>query len=71
MKGDVVAKKGNRRYAVIYEGTDPSRAENGELARRRQRASRRGTALVQLAAEHNGRNDETRSLSFGAYLTRR
>ncbi len=36
------------------------------LGPRRCRAAR-----ARLAAERNGRNDETRSLSFGAYLTRR
>ena len=71
MKG-YVTQKGDRWYAVIYDGLDPvtgrerrswhpagvDRAEAERLARR-------------LAAEVNGRNDEGRSLSFGAYLTTR
>jgi integrase len=70
MKG-YVAKKGNRWYAVIYQGLDPvtgherrswhaagtSRADAVKLAER-------------LAANCNGRNDEARSLTFGAYLVR-
>jgi hypothetical protein len=65
-----VARKGDRWYAVVYEGLDPvtgkerrrwhpagtSRAEAEKLAAR-------------LAAEINGRNDKVRSLTFGAYLT--
>jgi integrase len=71
MKG-YVAQKGNRWYAVIYDGLDPvtgqerrrwhpagtDRAEAEQLAR-------------QLAAVANGRDDEGRALSFGAYLTGR
>ena len=71
MKG-YVTQKGDRWYVVIYDGLDPvtgrerrrwhpagvDRAEAERLARR-------------LAAEVNGRNDEGRSLSFGAYLTTR
>ena len=71
MKG-YVARKGDRWYAVIYEGLDPvtgkerrtwhpagtSRADAERLAAR-------------LAREMNGRNDEGRSLTFGAYLTAR
>lgn len=69
MKG-YAQRKGNRYYAVIYEGLDPvtgkqkrswhpagtDRAEAEQLARR-------------LAAERNGRNDHLRSLTFGAFLT--
>ena len=65
-----VQRKGDRWYAVIYEGLDPvtgkekrswhpsgtSREEAEQLATR-------------LAAEQNGRNDKVRSLTFGAYLT--
>ncbi|MEX0667761.1 MAG: hypothetical protein WD313_05475 [Acidimicrobiia bacterium] len=65
-----VARKGNRWYAVVYEGLDPvtgkerrswhpagsTREEAEELAAR-------------IAAELNGRDDEVRSLTFGAYLT--
>ncbi len=71
MKG-YVAQKGNRWYAVIYDGLDPvtgrerrswhpagyDRTEAERLARR-------------LAAEVNGRDDTVRSLTFGAYLTER
>lgn len=71
MKG-YVAQKGNRWYAVIYDGLDPvtgrerrswhpagyDRTEAERLARR-------------LAAEVNGRDDTLRSLTFGAYLTER
>ena len=66
-----VTRKRDRYYAVIYEGLDPvtgrehrswhpagtDRAEAKRLAER-------------LAAQSNGRNDEARSLTFGAYLTR-
>lgn len=69
MKG-YVAKKRNRYYAVIYEGLDPitgkelrtwhragtNKADAEKLARR-------------LASEVEGRNDDTRSLTLGAYLT--
>jgi integrase len=71
MKGYVTTKRG-RYYAVIYEGLDPvtgrerrtwhpagiDRAEAERLA-------------AHLANECNGRNDDVRSLTFGAYLTRR
>ncbi|HEX9762450.1 MAG TPA: N-terminal phage integrase SAM-like domain-containing protein, partial [Acidimicrobiia bacterium] len=67
-----VARKGNRWYAVIYEGLDPvtgrerrvwhpagtSRADAERLA-------------ASLAAASNGRNDEGRSLTFGTYLLAR
>ena len=67
-----MARKGNRWYAMIYEGLDPvtgkerchwhpagtSREEAEELAAR-------------LAAEVNGPNDDIVSLTFGAYLTTR
>lgn len=67
-----VARKGNRWYAIVYEGTDPitgrdrrswhpagcDRADAGRLAAR-------------LASERGGANDEARSLSFGAFLTSR
>ena len=70
MKGYVAAKR-SRYYAVIYEGLDTvtgregrswhpaghDRADAEKLARR-------------LAAQHTGRNDQTWSLNFGAYLTR-
>jgi len=71
MKG-YVARKGNRWYAVMYEGLD---AVTGKERRRwhpagttREEAER---LVARLAAEVNGRNDTVRSLTFGAYLTSR
>ena len=71
MKG-YVARKGDRWYAVIYEGIDPV------TGRERRRWHPAGTDRAdaqrvadRIAAECNGRNDATRSLSFGAYLTAR
>jgi integrase len=71
MKG-YVARKGDRWYAVIYDGLDPVTGRE----RRRWRPAGANQADAerlahQLAAERNGRNDEARSLSFGAYLTTR
>ncbi len=67
-----VARKGERWYAVIYEGLDPV---TGKERRRwhpagtsREEAVRLATAL---AAKVNGRNDQVRSLTFGAYLATR
>lgn len=67
-----VARKGDRWYAVIYEGLDPV---TGKERRRwhpagtsREEAERLATAL---AAKANGRNDQARSLTFGAYLVTR
>ena len=69
MKG-YTARKGDRWYAVIYDGLDPV---TGKEVRRWHPA---GTARVgaeelarRLAKELNGRGDGGRSLSFGAYLT--
>lgn len=71
MKG-YVAKKGDRWYAVIYEGLDPvtgkERRSWHPAGTSREEAER---LAARLAAELNGRNDEGRSLSFGAYLTTR
>ena len=65
-----VARKGNRWYAVISEGLDPV---TGKERRRwhpagtsREEAER---LAARLAAEVNGRNDQIRSLTFGACLT--
>jgi integrase len=70
MHGYVIRKR-DRYYAVIYEGLDPV------TGRERRSWHPAGTdrsdaeRLAQrLAAECNGRNDEVRSLTFGAYLTR-
>jgi hypothetical protein len=64
------ARKGDRRYAVIYEGLDPI---TGKERRRWHPAGETREEAEQLdarlAAEVNGRNDTTRSLTFGAYLT--
>lgn len=71
MKG-YVAKKGNRWYAVIYEGLDPvtgrERRSWHPAGLERDEAER---LAARLAADINGRNDSVRALSFGAYLTTR
>lgn len=71
MKG-YVARKGNRWYAVVYEGVDPitGRERRSWHAGGTERADAERLA-ARLASERNGRNDSTRSLSFGAYLTSR
>jgi hypothetical protein len=71
MKG-YVAQKGNRWYAVIYEGLDPVTGQekrSWHIAGNNRSGAERLAA--RLARERNGRNDEVRSLSFGAYLTTR
>ncbi len=71
MKG-YVTKKGDRWYAVIYEGLDPVTGKERRTwhpAGTNRRDAERLAA--RLAAKFNGRNDEGRSLSFGAYLTTR
>lgn len=69
MKG-YVAKKGNQFYAVIYEGLDPV---TGKEKRTWHPAGPDRAAAEQfahrLATEAEGPNDQTRSLTFGAYLT--
>ena len=71
MKG-YVAQKGDRWYAVIYDGLDPV---TGRERRRWHPAGVDRAAAEQLArrlaAEVNGGDDEGRSLRFGAYLTLR
>src|SRR5687767_11590157 len=68
MKG-YVARKRNRYYAVIYEGLDPvtGRAQRSwhPAGTDRDEAER---LAARLAAEREGRDDEVRSLTFGAYL---
>ena len=71
MKG-YVARKGNRWYAVIYEGIDPV------TGRERRRGHAAGPCradaerlAARLASELEGRNDEVRGLTFGAFLTSR
>lgn len=70
MKGYVARKRG-RYYAVIYEGLDPvtgrERRSWHPAGTDRDKAER---LARKLAAKRNGRNDEARSLTFGAYLTR-
>ena len=71
MKG-YVARKGDRWYAVIYEGLDP--VTGRELRRWHPAGTNRKDAerlATRLAKELNGRNDDGRSLAFGAYLTTR
>ena len=67
-----VAHKGDRWYAVVYEGLD---AVTGKEKRSWHPAgtTREEAELLaaRLAAELNGRNDEVRSLTFAAYLTER
>lgn len=71
MKGHV-ARKGNRFYAVIYEGTDPitgkERRSWHPAGCERSDAERLAARLVR---EHDGANDEARSLTLGAFLTSR
>lgn len=71
MKG-YVARKGDRWYAVIYEGLDPvtGRERRSWHAAGTERSDAEKLA-ARLAGERNGRDDEARSLSFGAYLTTR
>ncbi len=64
MKG-YVAKKGDRWYAIIYEGLDPVAGK--ELRRWHPAGTSREEAeklAARLARELNGRNDEGRSLSL-------
>jgi len=69
MKG-YVARKGDRWYAVIYEGLDPvtGRERRSWHAAGTERADAERLA-ARLAGERNGPDNEARSLSFGAYLT--
>ena len=66
-----VARKGNRWYAVIYEGLDPV---TGREIRRWHPAGTDKEAAEKLARrlarELNGPDDRGRSLTFGAFLTR-
>lgn len=70
MKG-YVARKGDRWYAVIYEGIDPvtGRERRSWHPAGTERSDARRIA-DRLAAESNGRNDATRPLSFGAFPER-
>ena len=65
-----VARKGNRWYAVIYEGLDP--VTGREIRRWHPAGTDKADAeklARRLARELNGPDDRGRSLSFGAYLT--
>jgi hypothetical protein len=66
-----VTRKRDRYYAVIYEGLDPvtgrERRTWHPAGTDRSEAERLAACL---AAQCNGRNDEVRALTFGAYLTR-
>lgn len=71
MKG-YVTKKGNRWYAVIYEGLDP--VTGRERRSWHAAGSSREDAVrlaEQLAAEHTERLEDARSLTLGAFLTQR
>lgn len=69
MKGYVTQRRGHF-YAVIYEGLDPVTGKERRAwhpaGTDRAEAER---MAARLAAESEGRDDEVRSLSFGAYLT--
>lgn len=71
MKG-YVTKKGNRWYAVIYEGLDPvtgkERRSWHAAGSNRKDAER---LAEQLAAERSERMEDSRSLTLGAFLTQR
>lgn len=71
MKGYVV-RKGERWYAVIYQGLDPV---SGKEKRSWHPAgeTRKAAELLasRLASELNGRNDQARSLTFGSFLMTR
>lgn len=71
MKG-YVARKGNRWYAVIYEGTDPvtGKERRSWHAAGAERADAERLA-ARLASDREGRNDNVHALTFGAYLTAR
>jgi len=71
MKG-YVARKGNRWYAVIYDGLDPVTGRERRIWHPAgvDRADAEKLA-ARLAADVNGRIDDARGLSFGAYLTTR
>lgn len=65
-----VSRKGDRWYAVIYEGLDPVTGKERRRWHPAGTTREEAEALAgRLAAELNGRNDEVRSLTFGAYLT--
>lgn len=65
-----VAQKGDRWYAVVYEGLDPVTGKERRSWQPAGTSREEGEQMAaRLAAELNGRNDEVRSLTFSAYLT--
>ena len=69
MQGHIARKRG-RFYAVIYEGLDPVPGKERRSWHPAGTDRAEAEALAaRLAAERDGRNDEIRSLTFGAYLT--
>ena len=65
-----VARKGNRWYAVIYEGLDP--VTGREIRRWHAAGTDKASAerlARRLARELNGPDDRGRGLTFGAFLT--
>ena len=65
MKG-YVAQKGDRWYAVIYEGLDPVTGKEKRSWHPAGTSQEEAEQLAaRLAAELNGRNDEVRSLTNG------
>jgi hypothetical protein len=69
MNGYIAQRRG-RYYAVIYEGLDPGTGR--ERRTWHPAGTDRATAerlAARLAAEEQGRADEVRVLTFGAYLT--
>jgi hypothetical protein len=67
-----VTQKGDRWYAVIYEGLDPVTGKGRRSWHPAGTCREDGERLAaRLAKELDGRNDEGRSLTFGAYLATR
>lgn len=68
MKG-YVRRKGDRWYAVIYEGVDPATGKERRSwhAAGTERADAERLA-AKLAAQANRRQDKARAMTFGAYL---
>lgn len=55
----------------IYEGINPVTVGHGEAGTPRAQPADAERLAARLRRRVNGRNDETRSVSFGAYLTGR
>ena len=71
MKG-YVARKGDRWYAVIYEGLDPVTGKERRSWHPAGTSKADAERMASTIAEKlNGRNDGARSLTFGVYLTTR